>query len=151
LFRFFKLMIKFRQSHPPLRRRQYYWGEKDRHGRPEITWHGVELEHPDWSHESHSFAFTLSGFEVDADIHIMISAYTERLRFELPEPQGGRCWSRVVDTSLSSPDDIAEDGEGRALSEATYELAPRSIAVLIGRPNPHALGTSASTKSSSSS
>ena len=133
LFRFFKLIIKFRQSHPALRRRQYYWGEKDRHGRPEISWHGVELEHPDWSHESHSFAFTLSGFEIDADIHVMISAYTERLRFELPEPQGGRCWFRVVDTSLSSPDDIAEDGEETAIYEATYQLAPRSVAVLIGR------------------
>jgi isoamylase len=134
LFRFFKLMIKFRQSHPALRRRQYYWGEKDRHGRPEIAWHGIQLEHPDWSYQSHSFAFTLSGFGIDADIHVMINAYTECLRFELPEPQRGECWFRVVDTSLPSPDDIADGAEGRALYEASYELAPRSVAVLIGPP-----------------
>jgi hypothetical protein len=47
----------------------------------------------------------------------------QRLRVELPEPRAGRCWFRVVDTSLSSPDDIAEDGGGRALFKATYELA----------------------------
>jgi isoamylase len=52
LFRFFKLVLKFRQSHPALRRRHYFYGEKDRRGRPEIVWHGVQLEHPDWSYES---------------------------------------------------------------------------------------------------
>jgi isoamylase len=28
LFRFFKLMLKSRQSHPALRRRHYFYGEK---------------------------------------------------------------------------------------------------------------------------
>jgi isoamylase len=132
LFRFFKLMIKFRKSHPVLRRRQYYWGEKDSYGRPEIAWHGVKLNQPDWGYDSHSFAFTLSGFETDVDIHVMISAYTERLRFEVPSsPIDGR-WLRAIDTSLVSPDDIADHGQEAPINEATYELAPRSIAVLIG-------------------
>jgi isoamylase len=88
----------------------------------------------------------LSGFGIDADIHVMISAYSEGLRFELPEPQYGECWFRVVDTSLPSPDDIAEEGKERALYEPTYQLAPRSVAVVIASalPNPQALGTSAS-------
>jgi glycogen operon protein len=125
-------MIKFRHGHPALRRRQYYWGEKDGQGRPEIAWHGVQLEHPDWSHEWRSLAFTLSGFGVDVDIHVMISAYTEALRFELPKPHTGGSWFRVVDTSLPSPDDIADEGEEIAIGEPTYELGPRSVAVLIG-------------------
>jgi isoamylase len=128
-------MIKFRQNHPALRRRQYYWGEKDRRGHPEIAWHGVQLEHPDWSHQSHSFAFTLSGFGIDADIHVIISAYTGALRFELPELQPGESWFRVVDTSLPFPDDITDDGEETAIYEATYQLAPRSVAVLIQPPS----------------
>ncbi len=133
LFRFVKLMIQFRKNHPSLRRRQYYWGETDRRGRPEVTWHGVRLHQPDWGHESHSLAFTLSGFDSGADMHLMISAYTGPLRFELPPPQTGQSWYRCLDTSLPSPHDIADEGQETAILAETYELAPRCIAVLIAK------------------
>jgi isoamylase len=134
LFRFVKLMIQFRKRHPALRRRQYYWGETDRYGRPEVTWHGVRLHQPDWDQESHSFAFTLSGFDNDADMHLMISAYREALCFELPPVQSEQCWYRCLDTSLTSPNDIADEGQEAAIHHESYELAPRSVAVLIAKP-----------------
>jgi len=134
LFRFFKLMISFRKCHSALRRRQYYWGNKDSHGRPEIMWHGIRLEQPDWGHESHSFAFTLSGFDNDVDMHLMISAYAGPLRFELPQPQPGQCWFRCIDTSLPSPNDIADEGQETQIFNGTYELAPQSVAVVIAKP-----------------
>jgi isoamylase len=134
LFRFVKLMIHFRKSHPALRRRQYYWGETDRYGRCEISWHGIRLQQPDWGHESHSFAFTLSGLDNDLDMHLMISAYTEALHFELPSPEAGRRWFRCIDTSLPSPSDIADEGQEPAILSEHYELAPRCVAVLIAKP-----------------
>jgi len=133
LFRFFKLMIQFRKAHPALRRKQYYWGEKDRHGCSEIVWHGVRLQKPDWGHESHSFAFTLSGFDHDVDMHLMISAYTEPLCFDLPSPQTGHGWCRSIDTSLPSPNDIADEGQETEIQEESYELSPRSVAVLVAK------------------
>lgn len=132
-FRFFKRMIQFRKSHLALRRREYYWGEKDRHGRSEITWHGVLLSQPDWSHESHSLAFTLSGFDHDIDIHVMISAFSEPLEFELPPARTGQAWFRSIDTSLASPDDIAEEGSEVRITGNRYALSARSVAVLIAK------------------
>ncbi|HET7238081.1 MAG TPA: alpha-amylase family glycosyl hydrolase, partial [Terrimicrobiaceae bacterium] len=134
VFRFVRLMIQFRQNHAALRRRQYYWGETDRHGRPEVTWHGVRLHQPDWSYTSHAFAFTLSGFDSDADLHLMISAYTGPLRFELPPPHDGYGWFRCLDTSLPSPLDIADEGQELAVHAEGYDVAPRSVAVLIAKP-----------------
>ncbi len=134
LFRFFKQMIHFRKSHPVLRRREYYWGETDRHGRSEITWHGVRLFQPDWSHESHSLAFSLSGFDHDTDMHVMISAYSQPLQFGLPPVRTGQTWFRSIDTSLVSPDDIAEEGNETQIQESSYTLSSRSVAVLIAKP-----------------
>lgn len=134
LFRFFKQMIHFRKSHPALRRKEYYWGETDRHGRSEITWHGVCLLQPDWSHESHSLAFSLSGFDHDTDIHVMISAYSQPLQFGLPPVRTGQAWFRSIDTSLVSPDDIAEEGNETQIQESNYTLSSRSVAVLIAKP-----------------
>ncbi|HEY5954267.1 MAG TPA: glycogen debranching protein GlgX [Terrimicrobiaceae bacterium] len=134
VFRFVRLMIQFRQNHAALRRRQYYWGETDRHGRPEVTWHGIRLHQPDWSYTSHAFAFTLSGFDSDADLHLMISAYTGPLRFELPPPHHGYGWFRCLDTSLPSPLDIADEGQELAVHAEGYDVAPRSVAVLIAKP-----------------
>ena len=134
LFRFVKQMIHFRKSHPGLRRKEYYWGETDRHGRSEITWHGVRLLQPDWSHESHSFAFSLSGFDYGTDIHVMISAYSRPLQFGLPPVRIGQSWFRSIDTSLAPPDDIAEEGNETRIQESNYTLSSRSVAVLIAKP-----------------
>jgi glycogen operon protein len=97
-------------------------------------WHGIRLEQPDWGHESHSFAFTLSGFDNDVDMHLMISAYSGPLRFEVPQPQAGQCWFRCIDTALPSPNDIADEGQETQIFDGTYELAPQSVAVVIAKP-----------------
>ena len=63
----------------------------------------------------------------------MISAYTGPLHFELPEPHDGGCWFRVVETSLPSHNDIADERR-ESPCEAIYELAPQCVAVLIRPP-----------------
>ena len=134
LFRFTKRMIHFRKAHRVLRRKEYYWGERDAFGRPDIEWHGVHLHHPDWSQESHSFAFMLSGFDYDYDLYVMVSAWAEPLRFELPPARPGHGWFRSIDTSLASPNDIEEKGKELHISRNGYELSQRSVAVLIAKP-----------------
>jgi glycogen operon protein len=126
-------MIRFRKAHPILRRRDYFWGDRDARGWSEITWHGIKLNQPDWSYESHSLAFTLSGFGIENDIHAMINEWTSALEFELPNLSKGQSWYRSVDTSLASPEDIAEPGNEKKLTSKIYKVPPQSTAVLISK------------------
>jgi len=59
----------------------------------------------------------------------MINACDQPLRFHVQEGQGGD-WRRVVDTSLPSPQDLADPGAESALTSLDYEVAPRSVVVL---------------------
>ncbi|MBI4011942.1 MAG: glycogen debranching protein GlgX [Candidatus Rokubacteria bacterium] len=134
LFRFTRLMIRFRKAHPVLRRRSYSWGETNELGWSEITWHGVKLGQPDWTHHSRSLAFTLAGFDRDNDLHVMINMWTAGLDFELPRLPAGKAWSRSVDTSATPPTDILEPGAEPRVRGDAYHVAARSLAVLISRP-----------------
>jgi isoamylase len=121
IFRFFKKMIAFRKSHPSLCRSRFW--------REDVSWYTTGPT-VDLSPDSRSLAFCLDGAsQLDDDIYVMINAYWEELQFRIQEgmPQD---WVRIVDTSLPSPDDFAELGV--PLKHATYQVAPRSIVVLVG-------------------
>jgi glycogen operon protein len=132
LYRFFREMIRFRKAHPVLKRRDYFWGERDQRGWSEINWHGNKIGKPDWSFDSHSLAFTLSGFGRENDIHTMINAWREPLEFDLPALSGQR-WYKSVDTYLESPEDISEQGNEKLVSTKTYKVHPHSTVVLISK------------------
>ncbi len=135
LFRFCREMIRFRKTHPALRSYEYFFGQTNEYGWPEIAWHGIKLNHPDWSYESHSIAFTLAGFQGTSDIHAMINCYREDLSFELPDLPPGKKWLRSIDTSIDSPNDIVDAGKEVAVHSKTYVTAARSIVVLISVPS----------------
>jgi glycogen operon protein len=44
-------------------------------GQARLEWHGVELERPDWSDDSHSIAFTVSSLHGRFTLHAMLNAY----------------------------------------------------------------------------
>lgn len=77
-------------------------------------------------------AFTLGGFNGEADIHLMCNMYWEGLEFEIPAVSD-RQWYRFVDTAQASPLDIAEPGKETLVTSNTYFVQSRSIAVLISR------------------
>jgi len=82
----------------------------------------------DLSSDSRSLAFCLRGAsQADDDIYVMINAYWEELPFEIQEgvPQE---WRRIIDTSLSGPDDFSSAGV--PLTHSRYSVAPRSLVVL---------------------
>jgi len=120
IFRFFKGMIRFRKSHPSLCRSRFW--------REDISWYGVGPE-VDLSPDSRSLAFCLRGAsQGDDDIYVMINGYWQGLPFEIQEgaPED---WVRIVDTGLPSPSDFSE--RGSRLQETMYQVAPRSVVVLI--------------------
>ena len=68
-----------------------------------------------------------------AIVHVMLNTSWESHAFAVPA-RDGRAWFRAVDTSLGSPDDIAEAGEEERLDDDRYEVGPRSVVVLVAKP-----------------
>lgn len=136
LFRFFKLLIKFRKQHPLLNFRDYasHTGE-DVH----ISYHGKKKNHPNFSWESRVLGFHVSISDCAIlrtedsirDIYIMMNAHWEDQVFELPDPCcDNRQWYRCVDTHKTSPDDILESPI-LLENQKSYFVVSRSIVVLV--------------------
>jgi glycogen operon protein len=121
VFRFFKLMIGFRKSHPCIGRPTFW--------RDDISWHGVDGP-VDFGHESRCLAYYLRGVSVDDDdLYVMINGEWEDHRFTVAEGQASE-WRRVVDTARPSPDDIVDPGSEPALATTSYLVGARSLVVL---------------------
>jgi glycogen operon protein len=101
------------------------------------AWHGVTLDRPDWSDWSHTLALTVALREERSVVHIIFSAYTQPLDFQIP--RSGAVWRRWIDTSLDSPHDISPLDQAPTHTGNTYPVAPRSVVVLVSdseRTNP---------------
>jgi glycogen operon protein len=99
--------------------------------RARIEWHGVALNRPDWSDHSHSLAFTVHSLGGRFLLHGMFNAYWEPLAFELPPlaPGSRQNWRRCIDTALNAPHDIRHWENAPVVTQATYSVQPRSIAL----------------------
>ncbi len=102
--------------------------------KPHLTWHGVKLYQPDWSYYSHTLAYSLRHPEAGEHLHIMLNAYWENLTFELPSPEAGQCWYRIVDTAKPLPENICEIDASFAVKDEEYKVAGRSCVVLMVKP-----------------
>jgi isoamylase len=106
-------------------------------GQSRLEWHGVRLGTPDWSHESHTIAFTVSSTRKRVVFHYLINAYWEPLSFALPpaDKLPGGSWQRWIDTSLDSPEDIVPWDATPKVYGDTYLVPERSLVVLIAKGN----------------
>ncbi|KAJ0525348.1 putative isoamylase [Helianthus annuus] len=116
LFRFFAEVIKLRQKHQVFRQ-EYFIGNK------EITWHEDNWD----NHESKFIAFTLHDSD-EGDLYLAFNAHNYFVKVPIPSPPQGRCWFRVVDTNLESPNDIIPEGVTGIGN--TYDVAPYSSILL---------------------
>ena len=101
--------------------------------RAHLEWHGVRLNHPDWSEHSHSLAFTMRSLAGRFRLHGMLNAYWEALTFELPAmaAEGAQRWRRCLDTARPSPEDILPWDAAPDVAQPTCVVPPRSIVVLV--------------------
>ncbi|MBX2872810.1 MAG: glycogen debranching protein GlgX [Saprospiraceae bacterium] len=129
LLAFVKKMIKFNLS-SPFFQEDIYWTNP---GGIVISWHGTKLYQPNWSEHSHSLAYQLYHPETEEYLYVALNAYWQDLEFELPklpmEAKSGK-WKRIVDTSLTPPEDCRVDGKAKFWTEDKYSLPARSILVL---------------------
>jgi isoamylase len=93
-------------------------------------WHGIKLDQPDWSDDSHTIAIHGEVAQQKMLFYFIFNAYWEPLIFELPHTHDGRGWRRWIDTSLPSPHDIGPWQESPAIDEQRYQAGPRSVVVL---------------------
>jgi len=124
VFRFFKLMIEFRKSHPLISRSRFW--------RSDVRWYGVG-HMVDLSERSLQLAYCLHGAsQNDTDIYVMINSADEAIDFGIHEGVVGQ-WQRIIDTARESPEDIL-DSFAAPVDNAIYSVSARSVVVLL-RPN----------------
>jgi isoamylase len=140
LFEFTRRLIELRKKHPALRRRHFFQGQRIRGaGVRDIIWlhpDAGEISDQDWDHHhARCFGLYLVGealaeqdergqWAKDDDFLLLLNGHHEAIRFTLPWK--GDC-ELVLDTAL------AEGGELRQVSDQSYGLAGRSLALLTQR------------------
>jgi glycogen operon protein len=99
----------------------------------EIQPHGIRLNRPDLSAESHSLAATVRGPGGVVLFHLMFNAYWEPLSFELPRLAPGvhQGWRRWIDTYRDAPDDIYDEPLAPSVEGPRYTVQARSGVVLF--------------------
>jgi glycogen operon protein len=135
VFEFLSGLLAFRRDHESLRRSRFFDGDITARGRPDVSWHGCELNKPGWDDPSaRAFACTLGGLTPsDPDLHLIFNMHWEELYFEIPR-LSGRQWSVVVDTAAEPPGDVPRRERRVGLDTASLPVAGRSCVVLETRP-----------------
>ncbi|MDX1777667.1 MAG: glycogen debranching enzyme, partial [Thermodesulfobacteriota bacterium] len=140
--RFTRELISFRKRHSCLRRTHFFSGQDTNfNGLPDVSWHGVAIDQPDWNSKSMALACLIDGSypevgkeDTGNDLYLIFNAFKKSLSFSLPKLPTGKKWFRVLDTSLPSPDDILPEGRELSLkSKRRYRTAPRSLVVLMSK------------------
>ncbi len=131
LFRFVKLLIERRVMRDvEHERRRVSLSQSLR----EVKYapHGVKLNQPDWSPDSHSLAISAELKNEGRLLHLILNAYWEALDFELPIVRNGTGnWRRWIDTALDPPHEICDWNIAVPVPGGRYRAGPRSLVVLI--------------------
>ena len=130
ILRFVKELIALRMNRDlPVERLDMTLNELLR--RQPIQWHGIRLNAPDWSHQSHTLAATVPLLGYRFLLHLIANAYWEPLEFEVPPLGGQKSWRRCVDTYLDPPDDIRRWEDAQILQGSACQVQPRSVVILL--------------------
>jgi len=130
LFRFVKLLIQGRLLRD-MAKPQFAMSLNQLLKNAQFSWHGIRLDQPDWSDNSHSIAFNVHSLGGAMESYFIINAYREPLIFELPVLGSDRQWKRWIDTSLESPGDICLWNEALPVESNSYFVSANTIVALI--------------------
>jgi glycogen operon protein len=130
MFDFTSDLIAFTQSLHLFQQDHLLCTMKPECGCPRITWHGVKLNCPDWSDNSHSLAFSLSDPKSEEHLHVVLNAFWEPLTFKLPPLQKGKHWHRIIDTSCGDAP-FTPYAEAPRHPSCSYDVTARSCVLLM--------------------
>ncbi len=127
LLDFVSRLLRFRRL-SPFFQDDRFWTEP---GGADVTWHGVEVDRPDWGATSHALAFELTlDQDRDTRLYVALNAYWEPLEFELPRLPAGRCWALAADTAAPAPDDVPVPPRPQPVDARSFLVGARAAAVL---------------------
>lgn len=136
IFRFFKLLIEFRKSHPLLKAKNLNSYVKEN---IELKFLTPELLEDVHSFESRTVAMYIKDINKNIDrvksdnfshLYLIMNFYWEDLEFKLPPLDCCANWRRFIDTSLDAPKDFTEGGS--LYKESSYIVKSRSIVMFLG-------------------
>ena len=140
MHRFCKALIEFRKSQPAVRRQSYLTGNAGKDGIPDVSWFTESGKTVDWQNPELPLVCILSAPKasgtdsVGHDILIMLNPTGQGCRFELPKVAGKRSWTKFVDTSSPSPEDIYPELDGPKLpATGVFTLPVKSMAVFVSK------------------
>jgi glycogen operon protein len=125
-------LIRLRLRHPTLTRNRFLTGRRDAgHDLPDIAWHGVGLDNPDWDDPlNRRLAFTLAGATgEEPPLHVMLNMDPADAEFAVPHLDG-RLWRIAVDTAQEPS--VREPGDQAAVQPGRIKVGGRSVVVLEG-------------------
>jgi glycogen operon protein len=142
LRRLVKGLVDFRMRHPAFRRPEFFTGQDaDFNSTPDITWFDELGASPDWAKIDSRIAARIDGSKADIisdrddnDFYLIFNAKDESTVFMIGPAPMARHWHRVLDTSLPSPEDLAETGcEPILVPQDEYAVSSRSFVLLMAR------------------
>lgn len=136
---FTRRLLDLRRSHPVFRRHEALKQADYRvTGLPDISFHGESAWKVDLENFRRQLGICLNGDYAkrpdgspDDSFYIAINMHWESHELSLPKLPSGKSWRKLADTSLTVP--FADEAEAEPLSALSVKLAPRSIAILIGK------------------
>lgn len=101
---------------------------------PDIRWHGVELDTPQWQDpEAQVLAFTLASVDAsEPDLHVILNMSMGELSMQLPVISG-REWHLAINTAEQSPADAVIPEKQMPIAEAFYLVPTKSVVIFEGR------------------
>ncbi|MEO6286371.1 MAG: glycogen debranching protein GlgX [Dyadobacter sp.] len=141
IYYFAQRITRFRRAHPVLRSRTHFQ-HRDyvNSGYPDISFHGTQAWHADFSESSRCLAFMLDGAHAksgtieDDTVYVAMNSYWDALYYELPALPNGRNWYLAVNTDMPTGDDIYDIGKEPKLDDqGRFLVGGRATVILIGK------------------
>ncbi len=142
IFRFARMLIDFRKSHPVLQRQEFFPGcDVSQNQVLDISWYDEHGGSMDWNRKENVIALRIDGSKKeihsdqnDADLLMFFNASDGGREFTLVSAKPGQRWYRVVDSGMASPEDVLqEENAVRMARQGSYCVVPRSLVVFISR------------------
>ena len=142
IYDFVRKAINLRKNHPVFRRTTFFEGKAhSSNAIPDISWFASDGKTPEWNYANHFLAYRLGGNKSetkaqhdDNDFFIMCNSGTTDITVKIPVSGKNKKWHRLIDTSVSSPNDFLEDGNEEQLEvQKTYILPARTMCVLVSK------------------
>ncbi len=136
LLRFVRLTAGLANDLPALATNRF-WTATSPRAEGDISWHGLQVGHPDWTTDSRHLAYELIPPSGTERVLVLLNAETTAQTFEMVKPPQGTVWHRIIDTGATPPADVLTESPLPHPTDAAITVPSHTIVVLLCRPLKH--------------